>query len=304
MMPEGARDGQASPETLGLIRAAAFLMWLIEIGNDPIARLGELPRSMHEPVGVGRLVPDEAWDRILTPESLGRLQKLLVVLVVACALGVRPYRPTATATAALLTVHQSIVRGYTFTNHEELALLICTYVLALFPAADGLAWPGRRRATATPETYGAAIQAMALLLLIPYSEIGARRIVRGGPAIFTGASLPHWLGALDALDPAAFGVGLEVLRRPRLVRLLKGGFVVTTVFELLAPLVLIRQRLRRAWIVVIVSLHLVNRLTLKLFFWQNSALIVLLLTKPERWGIRARASGALARRGWRRAGRP
>lgn len=291
-MSDGAVSGQASPEELGLIRAATFVMWVIDIGNDPIARLGELPRSMHEPVGIGRLVPDEVWDGVLAPESLERLQKLLVVLVVACALGVRPYRPTATATAALLTVHQSIVRGYTFTNHEELALLVCTYVLALFPAADGFAWPGRRRATADPETYGAAIQAMALLLLIPYSEIAARRIVRGAPGIFTGESLPHWLGALDALDPAAFGIGVEVLRRPLLVRLLKGGFVVTTLFELVAPLVLIGRRLRRAWIVVIVSLHLINRLTLKLFFWQNSVLILLLLTRPGRWRARARTASA------------
>jgi hypothetical protein len=72
------------------------------------------------------------------------------------------------------------------------------------------------------------------------------------------------------------------------------------VFELLAPLCLIVPRLRRAWIPVIGSMHLVNRLTLKLFFWQNSLLILLLLTGPERTVARARAQVSRARR---RAGR-
>jgi hypothetical protein len=171
------------------------------------------------------------------------------------ALGVRPYRPTATATAALLTGHQALLRGFTFTNHEELSLLVCAYVLALFPAADGFAWPRRRGPTAPPETYAAAVHAMSLLLLLPYCGIAARRLVRGTPDVFTGDSLAHWLGSLDALDRDAFGIGPWVLRRPGLVAFLKAGFVITTVFELLAPLCLIVPRLRRAWIPVIGSMH-------------------------------------------------
>jgi hypothetical protein len=142
---------------------------------------------------------------------------------------------------------------------------------------------------------------MSLLLLLPYCGIAARRLVRGTPEIFTGQSLAHWLGSLDALDRDAAGIGLWLLRHPGLVALLKVGFAVTTMFELLAPLCLIMPRLRRAWIPVIGSMHLINRLTLKLFFWQNSLLILLLLTSPERTVGCARAWISRARRRVRRA---
>jgi hypothetical protein len=303
--PAGMLDERVSPETLGVIRAAVFLMWLVEVLPDPLSFWGELPASMHEPVGVFKLVPDDAWDRLLEPEVLDQLKRILVALLVLSALGVRPYRPTASATAALLTGHQALVRGFTFTNHEELGLLVCTYVLALFPAADGFAWPaGRRRQSAPSETYAAALHAMSLLLLLPYCEIAARRLIRGTPDVFLGDSLPHWLGSLDALDPDAFGIGPWLLRRPALVAFLKAGFVVTTAFELLGPLCLIMPRLRRAWMFVIVCLHLVNRFTLKLFFWQNTLLVLLLLTGTERWVARARAwTLSRSRRSRRRATR-
>jgi hypothetical protein len=285
-----------SPETLGVIRAVVFTIWLAEVVPDPLDFWGELPRSMHEPIGVLRLVPEARLDRLLEPDVLEQLKRVLVVLLVLAALGVRPYRPTAAATAALLTCHQAVLRGFTFVNHEELGLLASTYVLALFPAADGFALRRRRPPAVRPETYAAAVQAMALLLLIPYSEIAARRLVRGGPEIFVGDSLPHWLGALDALDREAVGIGPWLLARPALVSALKAAFALTTAFELVGPLCLIMPRLRRAWIPVIVGFHLANRLTLKLLFWQNTLLVLVLLTDSERWVSRAAARLGQARR--------
>ena len=281
-----------SAETLGVIRAAVFAIWLLDVVPDDLAFWGELPASMHEPIGVFKLVPRDPWNRMLQPERLEQFKRVLVVLLTMSAAGAPPYRTAATATAGMLTAHQAILRGFTFVNHEELALLISAYILALFPAADGFALSRRRRRrrhrAASPETYAAALDAMALLLLIPYTEIAARRFARASPKVFTGDSLPHWLASLDALDRDAFGLGPWLLAHPPAVRFLKLGFAVTSVFELLGPLCLIAPRLRRLWVGVIVTLHVVNRFTLKLFFWQNTALILLLLTGPERWVARAR----------------
>ena len=284
----GTDDARFGAEELGAIRIAVFAMWLIEVAPDPLAFWAELPRSMNRPIGVFKLVPEDAWERVLEPEVLDDLQRLLVVLVALSAAGARPYRPLACAAAALLTAHQAVLRGFTFVNHEELALLICTYVLALFPAADAFSCPPRRKRLARREVYAGAIDAMSLALAVPYAGIAARRLVRAGPGIFAGESIPHWLGSLDALDPDAVGIGPWLLARPRLVGLLKAGFAVTTVFELLSPLCLIAPRLRRAWVPAIVAMHVGNRFTLKLFFWQNTTLIVLLFTGARRW---------LARRG-------
>ena len=285
------RPTAVSPETLGVMRAAVFSIWLVEVKADDLSFWGELPDSMYEPIGVFKLVPRQAWKLALQPERLERLQRALVVMLALSAAGTPPYAQTATVTAGLLTTHQAVVRGFTFVNHEELALLIAAYVLALFPAADGFALSRRRKAR-SPDTYAAALDAMALLLLIPYCEIAARRLARASPEVFTGDSLPHWLGSLDALDREAFGLGSWLLAHPRAVRFLKLGFAVTTVFELLGPLCLIAPRLRRVWVAVIVTMHVVNRFTLKLFFWQNSALILLLLTGPAGWVAQARAGFA------------
>jgi hypothetical protein len=280
-------DNRVSAETLGVVRAAVFAIWLLDVAGDDLSFWGELPRSMHQPVGVLKLVPRRAWEPALAPDRLEQFKRALVVMLALSAAGTPPYAPTARATAGMLTAHQAVLRGFTFNNHEELALLISAWVLALFPAADGFALSRRR--PASPQTYAAALDAMTLLLLIPYCEIAARRIARATPEVFTGDSLRYWLGSLDALDREAFGLGPWLLAHPRAVRFLKLGFTVTTAFELLGPLCLIAPRLRRVWVGVIVTLHVVNRFTLKLFFWQNIALILLLLTGPESWVARTRA---------------
>jgi hypothetical protein len=285
----GVLHQRVSPATLGVVRAAVFAIWLAVIVPDPLHFLGRLPDTMFEPVGAMKLVPREAWLALLEPAALDAFKGVLIALLVLAAVGLRPYPAIAAAAALMLTVHQGLVRGFTFTNHEELALLVCTYVLVLFPAADGFAWPARRTPAGWPGLYPAALLAMALLLLLPYCGIAAHRIVSAAPEVFSGDSLPYWLASLDGLDRDGWGVGRWVLGEPWLVGLLKAGFVVTTLFELLAPLCLILPRFRRAWIVVVVSFHVVNWFTLNLFFWQNALLILLLVTDTEAWVARGRS---------------
>jgi hypothetical protein len=291
---QGVLHERVSPTTLGVVRAAVFLAWLVVVVPDPLSFLGRLPETMFEPVGPLKLVPRELWPALLEPAALDAFKVVLTALLVLSAVGVRPYRPIAFAAAALLTIHQGLVRGFTFTNHEELALLVCTYVLVVFPAADGFAWPARRAPSSAPAAYSAALMAMALLLLLPYSGIAAHRIASGGPEVFVGDSLSYWLASLDGLDRDGWGVGPWLLDHPALVTALQAGFVVTTVFELLAPLCLIARRFRRAWIVVVVSFHVVNWFTLNLFFWQNALLVLLVVSDTE--GIVTKVRAALPRR--------
>jgi hypothetical protein len=270
-----------------------FAMWLAVVVPDPLSFLGRLPETMFEPVGPMKLVPRDVWLALLEPAALDAFKAVLVALLVLAAVGMRPYRPIAFAAAVLLTIHQGLVRGLTFTNHEELALLVCTYVLVLFPAADGFAWPARRAPSSPPGVYSAALLAMALLLLLPYCGIAAHRIASAAPEVFVGDSLPYWLASLDGLDRDGWGVGRRLVGSAVLVTLLKAGFAVTTLFELLAPLCVIMPRFRRVWIVVVVSFHVVNWFTLNLFFWQNALLVLLLVSDVD--GLVNRARAALAR---------
>jgi hypothetical protein len=78
---------------------------------------------------------------------------------------------------------------------------------------------------------------------------------------------------------------------------LKAGFVVTTIFELFAPLCLVMPRFRRVWIAVVVSFHVLNWFTLNLFFWQNALLVLLVVSDTEACVSRVRRSlQALTRR--------
>ena len=260
----------ATARELGVVRAVVFAAWMWIVVRDPLTFYGELPRSMYHPLGVLKLVPFE-------PAALGTLRWALVALLAACAIGVRPYRVLALAAALLLTYQQGLLRAFTFNNHEELALLVCTYVLALAPAEDGFAWPRRYTVHPRPELYPAALLAMSTLLLLPYCEIAAHRLAYAAPRVFTGESLPYWLASLSSLDRDGWGAGLWLLGHPTLVTFLKAGFVVTTLFELLAPLCLILPRFRIVWVVVVVGFHVVNWFTLNLFFWQNALLVLLLI---------------------------
>jgi uncharacterized membrane protein len=71
---------------------------------------------------------------------------------------------------------------------------------------------------------------------------------------------------------------------------LNAGFVVVTVLEVLAPLCLFSRRFRLLWLGVMVPFHVATLFLMKIFFWQNLILLVLLLAGVERWlPSRARA---------------
>jgi hypothetical protein len=144
----------------------------------------------------------------------------------------------------------------------------------LFPAADRVSWP--RRASIS-DGHEAGLFALTAFLLVPYTLIAAHRLAYAAPDVFTGDTLPYWLASLDSLDRDGWGVGVWALGHPALVSFLKAGFLVTTLFELLAPLCLVWVWFARVWVVVVVGFHVVNEFTLNLFFWQNAVLALLLV---------------------------
>ena len=257
----------ASAARLGAVRVLVCVMWLAIVVPDPLAYLAALPATMGQPVGVFHMT--------LGPDALNVLKGALIVLLVGCLAGVPGWRVLAPLTALLLTAQQALLRRYTFDNHEELALLIVTWVMALFPAADGLSWP-RRRARGG-DVYAVALQAMTAFLLVPYCLIAAHRLATAAPGVFTGESLPYWLASLHALDRDGWGTGLWALGHPGLVTALKAGFFATTIFELLGPVCLVAPRFAVVWAIVVIGFHIVNWFTLNLFFWQNALLVFALV---------------------------
>ncbi len=274
---------------LGIVRAGVGVVWIVKLAAEPLSFYADLPRSMLDPPGALRFVPDRVWSAVLTHGFLTGFKFALLALVALFALGVKPYRPIAIAAAAGLTFHEGLVRGMTFVNHQELALLYCTLILAVLPS--------RRRAT--PALDRAALTFMAVVALVPYTFIAAHRLAFSAPRIFTGASLSTFLGSLSGLDRDGWGLGLRLMDHPNLMVLAKGVFAVTTVFELLAPFCLVDGRFRRVWLAVMIPFHISTWFLMDILFWENLVLAVLLLVDVEAVAARVRAGVAhYPRRRW------
>jgi hypothetical protein len=280
--------GAASPQTLGFVRACVYFIWLVKIVPDSVTFLGELPLSVFQPVGLLQFIPDAARPHLVDAGFLTVFKGVLVLSLVLAMAGAKPYRIVSVTAAVLLTLHQSLVRSFTFINHQELGILFAAYALAVFPAADGFAWPASRKPTSPPHIYGGALTSMAVLLVVPYAAIAAFRLAHGGPGIFLGDSMLYWLGSLSNLDADGWSLGLAVLQHPALAFMVKLSFPLTTMFELLSPLCLVWSRFRKLWIPVMVLFHCFSWFLLNIFFWENVLLILLLFTDVDDWFTRVR----------------
>jgi hypothetical protein len=266
---------------VGLLRAGVFAIWLVKIVPDQITFLAELPRTVFRPAGLIQFISDDAWSLLLTARTLAVFKAVLVLFLVLAMIGARPYKAIAIFTAAALTIHQGLVRSFTFVNHQELPILFAVYVLAFYPAVDGFTWRAQKPSAANAQIYSAALVTMTMLLLFPYTAAAAYRLSHSAPGIFLGDSMPYWLGSLSGLDADGWSLGLWVLKYPILVSALKLAFPVTTGFELLAPLCIIWPRFRRVWLAVMIPFHLMSWFLLNIFFWENLLLIALLLSDVD-----------------------
>lgn len=272
-----------SPETLGCARIWVFGIWLVWVFFDPLSDLARYPADTLRPIGILKLVPATAWPLLLSPAGLWGIKLALLTGLAALALGLPGYRTGALLTCALLTLYQGLIRGLTFSNHSELAMLYATWVLALSPAADALAFRRRHPPGAAPAMYSAPMQLIALILLACYSLVGVRRLMESVPVIFFDDTIVHYLALRAAPGQAGLGdVGLAVLEHRWLAPLLGLGFAVVWVFETLAPLCLVSRWFRRAWLPVIVLFHLSTWALMGILFLFNLLMIPMFVTEVDR----------------------
>jgi len=283
-----------SAQTLGLARICVFGLWFYRIANRAIWELADVPGF--QPIGVLRLVPRVAWDYLLTPEALTAFQIVTLGLLSLVILGLGPYRPSALATCVLLTIAEGLSRSFGTINHKELGLLLAAYVLAYFPASDGLSLR-RRTATANPSSYAGAMLCMAIVFSLTYCLAGARRIALGGVTIYLDGTILRELAMRSAeLGPSSMQLGLRAMEFAWFRVILQLGFPLVTLLELLTPFCLFHRRLRWFWITVMAPFHLSTGVLMGIWFTYNLWLIPLLMTDVERitsrWLPRVRAFAA------------
>lgn len=294
----------AGARALAVLRIVVFGLWASLVANaPPLALAAEVPRELFTPPGVLALLPDGFWDAFFQPVLLTTFSGGLLVLTLAAAAGVGPWRLIGPAAFAGILLFDGTQKGFGgFINHAQFGLIYGALLVALSPAADALRLGGNRGRPVParpPGAYRFPLIGTALLLSVAYSLIGLHRVAVGGLEVFTGSALPGYV-ALRTFEYASYNMqwSLAVLAHAPLVWILKAGFAVTTVFEILSPLALLYRRFRWVWLAVIVPFHFGTIVTMNIAFWENLVLIAVLFG-----GVGAGLGHARARGGtWQAAG--
>jgi len=162
--------------------------------------------------------------------------------------------------------------------HSRLGTLYAAYVLAAFPSADGISICPRRTA-ASAALHRAPIIAIILVLCTVYSFVGLRRLTAGGIKIFLDDTIIYLtvLRSMQMRTAGGIAFGQLLLDYPLLAWMVRLGFPLVTLLELLAPLCLFNSSFRRFWLVIMVPFHFATGLFMGIWFIQNSILVGMLM---------------------------
>lgn len=282
---------RVSPQLLGAVRIAVFGLWLANVSLVHLEDVAGMPRELLSRHGVLWLIPPPVWDWLWTTPFLLGSKAALVVGLGWLILGLPRYQAVAIVTCVLITLFDGMEKSLGHINHSKFVMLYAAWVLAAFPSADGLSlWP-RRGAPAPPVMYAAPVIAISLLILVPYSMIGAFRLGRSGPEIFLGDAVKNWfLKRAYEANATGFRFGIVVAEDAALLAMTKVGFGITGILELLSPLCLVSRWFRWLWLPAMIGFHFLSLVTMNIFFWQNSVLILLVITDCNRLFERRRAA--------------
>jgi hypothetical protein len=276
----------AGAGALGVLRIVVFAVWALTVlGSPPLTLAAGLPRELFQAPGVLSLFPEPFWEVFLQEATLRVFTVLLLVVLLAAAAGVGPFAVVGPLAFVGVLLFDGLQKGFSgYFNHAQFGLLYATFFVAISPAADALKLGrggagGPTGSARSPGVYRFPLVASALALSLTYFLVGSSRVAIGGWEIFTSDALPGHL-ALRTMEHTAtdFRLSFFLLAHAPLVFLLKAGFLVTTVFEVLSPLALLRRGFRLAWLGVIVPFHFATLLTMNIFFWENLVLLALLFT--------------------------
>lgn len=208
------------------------------------------PAVLHAPFGLLRLLPVPRLDAA----ALGTLWASSLLLGTAVVVGWRA-RPAALALAVTYGWWLAEHWSYGVPNHGRTAIVAALVVLAACPAT--LSWSldarrcRRRGAPAPPESShvaGWAIEVIAVQLTFLYICSGIFKLVRVGPG--------WWHGGAIETGIVLFGPQWSVELASEYTDALHLLALVALLWELSAPLLLVRGRCRRGYATTAIVFHL------------------------------------------------
>ncbi len=267
---------KATAHSLGMVRIWVFGLAALSRLFTPVWELCLLPE--YQPAGIMRLLGAHYWAPLITLEMAYCIQALTIGLLLLAAAGVGPYRLLAPLACLALTLAEGLVRGNGVTTHANLVLILCAYVLAMFPAADALTFFRRKGWPATPPVqYQAALVALSLVFCATYLFVGARRLSASGINVFLDDSILGATALRDAELGPAGGMGKWSCESVTTAWAMIIGFPLVTLFELLTPLCIFSKRFRWVWLAVMIPFHIGAGFMMGIWFTYNFALIPILI---------------------------
>jgi hypothetical protein len=267
---------QATARSLGMARIIVFGLAAVSWVYCPVWEVAYIPEFYG--LGVMRLLGADLWVPLLTPEVAMGIQAVTIGLSLLVAAGIGPYRRLAPLACIALTISEGMACGLGMICHARTILILTSYILCWFPAADALTLMRQRNLRpARPVMYRAPLIAASLVMSSTYLMIAARRLSSGGLAIYLDDSILCATAARDAELGSAGGLGIWACETAVIAWALRLSFPVVTIFELLSPLCVFSKRFRWIWIAVMVPFHIGTGLLMGIWFPYNLALTPILV---------------------------
>jgi len=267
----------SSQITLNLVTILVYGIWFIQIFLDPIDVLSFLPISIFEPVGFLRVIPVSVRPLLINSFFLTGLKFATLISLAFVILNILR-NPASILACILITIYQGIVCGFAGRiHHYDLVLLYSAYFLALFPITDEIVKRYKQQVIEVKKNlYGIPLVATLSAICFTYTFVGIYRIVHGDIEVFASDTITYWAirNSYLELNPT-WGFGRFLLEYPLFEKILKLGFVIITIFEVLAPICLFWRWFRYTFLSIMIPFHFLSWIFLNIMFWENLLLFVL-----------------------------
>jgi len=274
----------ATSETLARFRLVIYVVWLVNIIRTPLHLYSYLPTESFNSWGLYSLfevvIEVSDTDFFLSSDFLYGFKFSLILLLLLCIFGIKPIKLITILTFLFLLFFDLLVKGhYGFTNHAQSALLFCTFIVTIFPSSNIFTIKFSKEEISADFRYKQALILCSVIILFAYSFIGTHRLVHDGIRVFTeGSILTHIILNSQNYSITGFQFAIGLLQNSFIQSLVISGYIVITIFEILAPLVLIYKPFRIVWLWVMIPFHLSTLFLMNIFFWENIILLTCLLT--------------------------
>jgi hypothetical protein len=132
------------------------------------------------PPGIMEYLSWKFYDRLVTPQGMTALQVVLVVTLLLSTLGAFT-NVTTKLSAALVILHQGILRSFGHFNHSEMVGLLFLVVLAASPCGEGFSLDARNKPSKDRSfVFGYPIVLMQLIMAFSYCTAGLLKVRLAG----------------------------------------------------------------------------------------------------------------------------